>query len=131
LNETLNIARLKRELLEEAAEDYVGLWAALWPLREELGIEDEAVRRKIALRVLSDLLEADLIRAGVPKGRVRFDAWDLPAEKVLERIEREWDELGREPDIGEVVWFDITERGERHVRDYSPSDSSLKVEQAE
>ncbi len=113
--ETLEIVRLERELLEECAEDHLGLWAVIWPLREEFGIEDEGERRKITLRILTDLLEADLIRAGFPDGRQRFDAWNLSTPETLKRIEREWDELDREPNISEVAWFDITEKGKAHL----------------
>lgn len=113
--ETLDIARLERELLEECAEDHLGLWAVIWPLREEFGIEDEDERRKITLRMLTHLLGMGLMRAGVPDGRLRFNAWNLPATEALKRIEREWNELGREPNIGDVVWFDITEKGRAYL----------------
>lgn len=113
--ETLDIARLERELLEECAEDHLGLWSVIWPLREEFGIEGEDERRGITLRMLTDLLGAGLIHAGIPDGRTRFNAWNLSATESLKRIEREWNELDREPDIGDIVWFDITENGKAHL----------------
>lgn len=113
--ETLDIARLERELLEECAEDHLGLWSMIWPLREEFGIEDEGERREITLRMLTDLLRAGLMRAGFPDGRERFDAWNLSATESLKRIEREWDDLDREPNIAEIAWFDVTEKGKAHL----------------
>lgn len=111
----MDIAGLEKSLLREAAEDHRGLWIFPWSLREEFGIEDHEERRRITLRMVSDLLGAGLLRAGFPKGRLDFEPWTLSADEAVKRIEREWDALGREPDIGEIVWFDITEKGREHL----------------
>lgn len=111
----MDTAELKEELLREAVEDHRGLWILPWELREVLGIEDPEERRRMTLRMVSDLLGAGLIRAGFPRDRLGFEPWTLTAEEAVARIDREWRALGREPDIGEIVWFDITEKGREHV----------------
>lgn len=115
MKDTLDTARLEKELLEESSEDYLGLWEFVWHLREELGIKDPDKRREIAMTMVRDLLGERLMRAGVPGSRTRFDAWPLSADESIERIEREWDKLNGEPNIGDVAWFDITERGKAYL----------------
>ena len=44
--------------------------------------------------------------AGIPKPDGQgFDRWDLSVQETMDRITHELDELGREPEIGEIVWF--------------------------
>jgi hypothetical protein len=38
--------------------------------------------------------------------RGRFERWNLTRDEVVSRIDREWRELGRSPDIGDLGWFD-------------------------
>jgi hypothetical protein len=40
-------------------------------------------------------------------------SWNLSAEQAIERIRREWDQLGGEPTIGDIVWFVSTTEGGR------------------
>ena len=112
----MEIAELKEELLREAAEDHRGLWVLPWSLREELGIEDPEERRLITLRMVSGLLEAGLVRAGFPTpDGLGFEPWAETVDEAMARIAHEWDALGREPDIGEIAWFDITEKGREQL----------------
>lgn len=113
--QTTNIAWLQQELLYECGLDQTGLWEFVWMTAEELDLDDPDEVRAAVLESTSGLLKAGYIRAGVPKGRVDFDPWNLSPEEAIERIEREWDALGREPDIGEIVWFDITEKGREQL----------------
>jgi hypothetical protein len=72
----------------------------------------------MAFMVISNLLKAELVRAGFPTGDgVDFEPWQLTAEQALERVEREWDALGRELDIGEIFWFEIAEKGRERLAD--------------
>jgi hypothetical protein len=93
----------RNELLAEAAADYVGLWSVALLFREEsegphdmLGI----------LEMLKSLLESHQLVVGFPTPDGRgFEAWSLSPEDAIERMAREWRELGRDPDIGEIAWF--------------------------
>ncbi len=113
--ESITLKTVEVRLLEECAEDWMGLWAFVWSVREEMGIEELAERRKATMTIVSRLLNAGLIRPGCIT-KEGFQPSHESTEEVLERIEREWDELEGEPTIGDIVWFDLTEKGEEYVR---------------
>jgi hypothetical protein len=106
------------------ARDRRGRVEAIWSWTKE------AVR-DTTLRVIRNLLEAELVRPGFPNRKGDFEPWPLNPEQALDEISREWDDLDREPRLGDIVWFDVTEKGEKYVADYSPEDSGLAVEEVE
>jgi hypothetical protein len=93
-------------LIEECHEDHVGLWRIVNAVRFDLGSTNPLDTRALTLRLVRSLLQEHGIQVGqpAPDGR-HFIPWDLPTDQALNRIEKEWSALGREPDIGEVAWF--------------------------
>ncbi|NUQ78197.1 MAG: hypothetical protein HUU21_32095 [Polyangiaceae bacterium] len=69
-------------------------------------------------------LSLDIIRAVIKEGLMTvgdvttqgFQAWALSAEESLERIEREWIALGRNPSLGDICWLSNTEEGDKRAR---------------
>jgi hypothetical protein len=102
-------------ILLEACEDYVGLWSVIWEFREIFKEAQESATRQKTIKVIKSLLEDDLIYAGQFNIDGEFERWDGTYFDVLSRIEAEWDELGREPEMGEIVWFEATEKGEMAI----------------
>lgn len=107
--ERVKTERLKRILLEEARADTVGLWAILWQAKEDAASLSSAEAKQVTLAVIRELLAEKQIVAGVfvdqDEDTAAFVTWPLSAEEAVARIEREWAILGREPSLGEVVWF--------------------------
>ena len=61
-------------------------------------------------QLVADLLESGQVLAGFPAADGRgFQSWELSPMQTIERINSEWDKLGREPNIGDVVWFTARE----------------------
>lgn len=91
---------------EEAEEDYIGLWAVVWTVRDarqESGLEEI---RALSMGLIGMMLDNGFVAGDLSKDG--FVPWpDRRAEVVLRRIEREWDALGREPTIGEIAWFGL------------------------
>jgi len=85
--------------------DYVGLWTLPWMVRHYTGESNQELVREIAFGILSDLLRAQLIVAGNFTSDSQFVTWVGSADLTLAEIEKQWLQLGREPDIGEIVWF--------------------------
>ena len=102
---------VKLAALRELEEDEVGLWLLCRWVREKLRTEDPVAVSRLTLQVVRELLETGGVVAGyygslgsgVPPGYIT--PWPGSVEDILDRIDREWAALGREPNIGEIVIF--------------------------
>jgi hypothetical protein len=100
---------LKNLLLDECERDEVGLWFIIRYLRDDLGMNDLDQIRRSTLRMVRELLETGNVVAGdyAPPGSGlpawMIVSWDGTIDDILARVGREWDRLGREPNIGEIV----------------------------
>jgi hypothetical protein len=97
--------RLLARLAEEA-HVYVGLPEIVSHTRHVFRLKrPHAVRRKV-LALVRDLLVVHGVIAGGPgPGWSSFVSWDMPVKCALDRIDYEWSALGRDPKLGEIVWF--------------------------
>jgi hypothetical protein len=70
---------------------------------------------RVALEVIGELLHRNLMKAGdvTPKG---FSEWGMTAGDAMDRIARDWNKLGRSPDLGEVCWLSNTAEGDFWAR---------------
>lgn len=97
---------LKAALLEECKDDHVGLWSVIFDVKTTFKDKNPVKVKEITLQVIKDLLDAKLIVAGFPtKDGRNFEAWDYSTEEIISRISSEWDALGTEPNLGDIVWF--------------------------
>ena len=96
-----------RGYVDETNVDYVGLWQIVIRVRHELGISERTILKKVVLQIVRGLLaaglEAVMVRATVP-ARLAWENQDVGY--VLDRVSQEWDALGRDPNPGEIIWFD-------------------------
>ena|SRR5712692_735747 len=122
----VDLNRLKRDVLAECREDYVGLWSIIWRLRYALNGETYPLReddradpseiRRLTLQLVQELLESGLVQAGLPTPDGKeFRPWPLTTREAITRINSEWNTLGREPNIGDLVWFTTTEKGDKEL----------------
>jgi hypothetical protein len=93
-------------LVEECREDHVGLWRIVNAVRFDLGSRNPSETRDLTLRLVRSLLDNPGMQVGhpTPDGR-HFVVWGVSRDQAVNRIEREWTALGRDPNIGEVAWF--------------------------
>jgi hypothetical protein len=108
--------------LIECSEDYVGLWSIIRGIqRDNPGINSLETRRK-TLAIIKKFMQEGLIRPGMfnfnsqIKYVDNFEFWQLSPEETIIRIEKEWDALEEEPNIGDIVWFTTTEKGDKEVK---------------
>lgn len=100
--------RLKKQVLASCRVDWTGLWVLPHFLRDEVGIEDSETVRKLSLQAIRELAEQGIIEVGdVDWDQERFQDWELPVDGALERIERAWLKLGRDPGMDEICWLSM------------------------
>jgi len=101
------ISEIAQGYVEETNVDYVGLWQIIIRVRHELEIVERVAVKKAVLMIIRELLAAGLEAVTLrPRAPVRVGWENQSVEYVLDRISREWDVLGRDPNPGEIVWFD-------------------------
>ena len=100
MNDLIPIAQQVRA---ECREDYVGLWSIVRRIRGA-GVADRSSVIEITLALLRQLLSEGEIIAGQFADR-KFHEWKAPPQEIIAKIESEWTNLGRDPDIGEIAWF--------------------------
>jgi hypothetical protein len=106
---TKTLKELKEHLHSECEEDEVGLWYIVRGLRDDLGMNDDAEIRRSTRQLVRELLETGQIVAGwyappecgLPDWQIA--PWPGSIDDILARISREWDCLGRDPNLGEIV----------------------------
>ena len=70
------------------------------------------------LEIIEELSNEKLIVAGLPKGEHWvFITWKKTVKETIQTIKKEWDQLGREPSLWDIVWFDITPKGKEVLKE--------------
>jgi hypothetical protein len=92
--------------LYEAARDVVGLWELCGAARDDWGAETPEESKPLVLGFVRELLANGVQAVDIANGQ----PWpDQRPVSVLARISREWDALGREPNVPDIVWFKKTD----------------------
>jgi hypothetical protein len=103
-----------RLILTLCSADQPGLWFVIPHIKDFYRGDDTNAIRTKTLEVVKNLLKAELISAGQPAQDGRsFVPWTGVVDTAVERIRKEWDALGHEPSIGDIVWFAATPAGNR------------------
>ncbi|GFZ94127.1 hypothetical protein CYANOKiyG1_04810 [Okeania sp. KiyG1] len=103
----------------EGTEDYVGLWQIIGRFREKFPQANSQEIKLMTLEATREILETGFMEIGmfeyVDKNNLEYQIWNLDIEGIINRIEREWDELGRIPSLGEIAWLITTKKGEKEA----------------
>lgn len=102
---TPQTAKILEALAEECKEDYVGLWEVVKQVRRAFPDAEAGEIQAISLDLVRDLLRSGQAVAGDLSNEGQFLDWRLDVDRAVERIGEEWDRLGRDPNISEVVWL--------------------------
>ena len=74
------------------------------------------------LKVIYSLLSSGYAIAGnveKDEGILRIRSWGLSPSDTVSRIEEKWHELEKPPNLGDVVWLELTEAGRAEARKVS------------
>lgn len=111
------VEELIRELVALSEEDYADLSTYLHETEEIMGAFSEEEMKTYTLSFVYYLLKAEMIQAGIPTPDGGFKVWNIGSQESTERIQEEWNALQRDPELGEIVWFNTTAKGERFLQD--------------
>lgn len=99
-----NLDTVVSTLRQQTPHDHIGLWEIIKNIKRFVRPEKSKLK-VVTLDCVRLMLSAGFV-AGVSRGRT-FERWpDQSVEKVIERIDAEWSALGREPNIGDIAWFE-------------------------
>lgn len=89
-----------------ASFDYVGLWQIIKRVGREFGLPERSENKKLVLQIINELLSAGLEAVTLSSSGPGCIPWqNQDSSYVLNRISTEWDNLGRDPNPGEIVWL--------------------------
>jgi hypothetical protein len=96
---------------KETAVDLIGLWQLIGAVKRNL--EGEHLQR-LTLDLSTQMLSRGFLVGDMSSSGTTLEPWpDQRPAHVAARIEAEWNALGREPNIGDIAWFD-------HIANLSP-----------
>ena len=101
----LDHMRLQEKWLRIANDTELGLWVIVKDLVEKSPHASPSEIRSMTVNALRPILESGKLYAAdlLPDGKVRL--WKGSSDEILNRIDAEWIGLGRDPNIGDIVWF--------------------------
>jgi hypothetical protein len=88
--------------VHEATVDVLGLWQLCRSAHRDWGASTPDEVKSLVLAFVRELLARGVKAVNIKDQ----EPWsDQDCERVLERISKEWDALGREPNVPDIVWF--------------------------
>jgi hypothetical protein len=91
-----------RGWIYEAGKDVLGLWELCRSAHRDWGAEDPQQVKRLVLGFVRALLQRGVQAVDIGDQR----PWpNQDPESVIARISSEWDALGREPNVPDIVWF--------------------------
>ena len=100
----INAEAIAGAFIAECKEDYVGLWSLIRRVRSAGDSEEESQIRDRTLDLLYSLLSQGKVSAGQFESG-KFQLWKDSPSEIVARIKHEWIDLGRVPNMGDIVWF--------------------------
>jgi len=92
------------EIRSRGEDDWMMAAEVAWVAKSVGGAETLSEVRDVSTEVLGDVLRAGEMRIGTVTEE-GFQPWEGTVEEWLQRVERQWDALGRLPEMGELFWL--------------------------
>ena len=75
------------------------------------GIESADSRRELGMRLVRDLVMNDRLVPGFLTDAAGFDPWPLDPPAAVARRDHEWRQLGMDPNVSDICWFNLPNNG--------------------
>ena len=112
----IKFLKTKLKTLLWCNEDWTPLFFIEAFVREFYRYKDLEVIKIFSLKIIKNLLEEKLVKAGDLLEDDTFIAWDKYIDEILFEIKQKWDSLDRELYPHEIVWLELTEKGEKELQ---------------
>ena len=91
----------------EALEDFIGLWQLVGAVKENAEAPAEESAQNLTLDLVRKMLSRGFKAGTLSKDGRALEPWpDQTTESIVRRIKMEWEALGHDPTVGDIVWFD-------------------------
>lgn len=91
-----------------AKDDRVGLYEIIGFIEGKFHTKNQKTVMDLTLEFVKDMLSKGFHAGKLERSLAGYRAWENQnASYVLNRIETEWQKLGRNPNIGDIVYFDF------------------------
>ena len=80
------------------------------------GADTVEKRRDLSLEIIRTLLREGLVEIGMVYAHEGFVPWLSGVDESMQRIIREWSALPKGPNIGDICWLNLTQKGEAAAR---------------
>ena len=106
-------AKTKSYILAWSIEDTVSLYFVLSFVEQCYRYEDPELIKVTSFDIIKNLLDEELVIAGDLLEDNTFVPWNMATNEIIDKIRNDWENLGRELYMYELVWFEITEKGKK------------------
>ena len=97
---------IAEDYVNEAKADYVGLWQICIRVRKEFSSPNPGQQREIVFQIIRRMLASGLEAVTLHSSGPGCTPWkEQEPDEVIKRISSEWDALGHEPSVADIVWF--------------------------
>ena len=104
INKQELIKKLIQNIIAECQVDYDGLWRIIKHVKEDGIATQPAEVRKATYDIIRTMLnEGEIVAMNYSDNH--YHVWNLSTDAVIARIDKEWQQLGKEQNIGDIVWF--------------------------
>jgi hypothetical protein len=105
--------KAKVKIFAWSIEDTIDLFFFSSIIEEYNRYKNLELLKKASFNFIKDLLKEDLMKAGDLLPDNTFIKWDESVDEIILKIKNKWDNLDRELQPHEIVWFEITEKGRK------------------
>ena len=109
----IEFEKTKSYILAWCIEDSASLFFIPSFVRQCYRYKDLELIKITSFAIIKNLLEEDLVKARDLSNDNVFIPWYMSNDEIIEKIKFEWENLGRELNMYELVWFEITEKGRK------------------
>jgi hypothetical protein len=100
------------DLLMRGCDDWVNAAEVTSVVKFTGHAQSEDEIRSLSLKLIREVVQQGLMEIGdLPEEGRHLKLWPLTPQQCLDRVERDWNVLGRNPSLGEICWLQNTDKG--------------------